>query len=73
MSCAECGLYLGSIEEDHADVLGYMCLKCFRDATGQPGDWCDIPPVSARTSQTDIEENLSKDTLTNIPEEEKNG
>ena len=35
MSCAECGLYLGNIEEDHADVLGQMCLECFTEQTGQ--------------------------------------
>ena len=31
MSCSntECGLFLGSIETDYADVLGGMCLKCF--------------------------------------------
>jgi len=35
MSCAECNLYLGSIEEDNADILGGMCLKCFREQTEQ--------------------------------------
>ena len=30
MSCTECGLFLGSIEEDYADVLSGMCLECFR-------------------------------------------
>ena len=33
MACTECGLYLGSIEEDYADMLGRMCLKCFMKAT----------------------------------------
>ena len=33
MACTECGLYLGSIEEDYADMLGGMCLKCFMKAT----------------------------------------
>ena len=33
MSCTECGLYLGSIEEDYADMLGGMCLECFRKNT----------------------------------------
>ena len=33
MSCTECGLYLGSIEEDYADMLGGMCLKCFMEVT----------------------------------------
>ena len=28
MSCTECDLYLGSTEEDNADILGGMCLKC---------------------------------------------
>ena len=73
MSCAECGLYLGSIEEDHADLLGCMCLECFREATGQLGDWCDSVPVSARPSHTEIVERDSKVTLISIPEEEKNG
>ena len=35
MSCTECGLFLGSIEEDHVDMLDGMCLKCFMNATGQ--------------------------------------
>ena len=29
MSCTECKLYLGGTEEDFADVLDGMCLKCF--------------------------------------------
>ena len=33
ISCIECGLFLGSTEEDYADVLGEMCLKCFMKAT----------------------------------------
>ena len=33
MACTECGLYLGSIEEDYADMLGGMSLKCFMEAT----------------------------------------
>jgi len=33
MSCTECELYLGKIEEDYADMLGGMCLKCFMEAT----------------------------------------
>ena len=35
MSCTECGLFLGSIEEDYADMLGGMCLECFRKMTDQ--------------------------------------
>ena len=45
MSCTECDLYLGSIEEDNADILGGMCLNCFREQTEQTGTWYDIPPV----------------------------
>ena len=37
MSCTECGLYLGNIEEDNADILDGMCLKCFMEITGQNG------------------------------------
>ena len=33
MACTECGLFLGSIEEDYADMLGGMCLKCFMKMT----------------------------------------
>ena len=39
MSCVECGLYLGNIEEDHADVLGQTCLECFTEQTGQQHYW----------------------------------
>ena len=39
MSCAECGLYLGNIEEEHADVLGQTCLECFTEQTGQQHYW----------------------------------
>ena len=39
MSCVECGLYLGNIEEDHADVLGQTCLECFTEQTGQEHYW----------------------------------
>ena len=45
MSCTECDLYLGSIEEDNADILGGMCLNCFRKQTEQTSTWYDIPPV----------------------------
>jgi len=33
MSCTECGLYLGSTEEDYADILDGTCLKCFMEMT----------------------------------------
>jgi hypothetical protein len=45
MSCTECSLYLGSTEEDYADILDGMCLKCFREQTKQTDAWYDIPPV----------------------------
>ena len=35
MSCAECSLYLGSREEDYADILGGICLECFMEVTEQ--------------------------------------
>ena len=49
MECTECDLYLGSIEEDNADVLGEMCLNCFRKQTEQTSTWYDIPPVLKST------------------------
>ena len=45
MSCTECKLYLGSTEEDYADILDGMCMKCFREQTEQTDTWYDIPPV----------------------------
>jgi hypothetical protein len=39
MSCTECGLFLGSTEQDYADMLGGMCLECFRKMTDQPGGY----------------------------------
>ena len=35
MSCTECGLYLGSDEEDYADILGGTCFVCFKKMIGQ--------------------------------------
>ena len=43
--CTECCLYLGSTEEDYADILGSMCLKCFRELIGQTDTFYDTPPV----------------------------
>ena len=45
MECTECKLYLGSTEEDFADVLDGMCLKCFRELIGQTDYWYDMPPA----------------------------
>ena len=39
MSCTECNLFLGSIEEEYADMLDGMCLECFRKMTDQPGGY----------------------------------
>jgi len=38
MACTECDLYLGNMEEDYADVLDGMCLKCFMEMTEQRDD-----------------------------------
>ena len=45
MSCTACGLFLGSPEQEYADMLGGMCLKCFRELTDQTAYWYDIPPA----------------------------
>ena len=49
MSCTECDLYLGSTEEDFADVLDGMCLSCFRESIGQTDVRYDVPPVKKMT------------------------
>ena len=49
MSCTECNLYLGSTEEDFADVLDGMCLNCFRESIGQTDVRYDVPPVKKMT------------------------
>ena len=51
MSCTECGLYLGSDEEDYADILDGTCLKCFREMTDQIHPWYDIPPAKKATKK----------------------
>jgi len=48
MSCTKCGLYLGSTEEDFADVLDGMCLQCFRKETEQTAIWYDTPHASKK-------------------------
>ena len=45
MECTECNLFLGGKEEDFADILDGMCLKCFRELIGQTDYWYDIPPI----------------------------
>jgi hypothetical protein len=42
-SCSECGLTMGGSETEHSDVLGEMCLKCFREITDQTHEWYDKP------------------------------
>ena len=44
MSCTTCGLFLGKTEEEYADMLGGMCLKCFRELIDQTQYWYDMPP-----------------------------
>jgi len=39
MSCTECSLFLGSTEQDYADMLDGMCLECFRKMTDQSGGY----------------------------------
>ena len=51
MSCTECELYLGSTEEDYADIIGGMCLKCFRTEIEQTDSWYDTPPVVKKEGQ----------------------
>ena len=46
MSCTGCGLFLGKIEEEYGDMLGGMCLKCFRELTDQTHVWYDMPPAT---------------------------
>ena len=46
IGCTECGLFLGSREEDLADMLDGMCLKCFRKLTDQTAYWYDMPPAT---------------------------
>ena len=43
--CQECGLEMGNVEVKNIDILGEMCLKCFREQTEQTHYWYDIPPV----------------------------
>ena len=47
MSCTSCSLYLGSDEEDYADVLDGMCFFCFRKLIGQADSWYDKPPTES--------------------------
>jgi len=44
-SCRECGLFVGEDEEDNADVLDGMCMKCFCEQTGQEYTWHTVTPT----------------------------
>ena len=46
VSCQKCGLSMGKSETEHSDVLGEMCLKCFREMTDQTHEWYDRPPAT---------------------------
>ena len=46
MYCTGCGLFLGKTEQEYGDMLGGMCLKCFRELTGQTAYWYDMPPAT---------------------------
>jgi len=46
MSCTGCGLFLGKVEQEYGDMLGGMCLKCFRELTDQTAYWYDMPPAT---------------------------
>mgnify|MGYP006115699111 CR=1 FL=1 len=38
ISCLECGLYLGSVEENSIEVLDGLCLKCFNSQRRESHD-----------------------------------
>ena len=44
MQCTQCSLLMGDIEVDNADVLGGLCLKCFRELIGQDDSYYDKFP-----------------------------
>ena len=44
MHCAQCSLAMGDIEVDNGDVLGGLCLKCFREMIGQEDSYYDKFP-----------------------------
>ena len=46
LPCSQCGLSMGKSETEHSDVLGEMCLKCFREMTDQTHEWYDKPPAT---------------------------
>ena len=44
MHCAQCSLAMGDIEVYNGDVLGGLCLKCFREMIGQEDSYYDKFP-----------------------------
>ena len=44
MHCVQCSLAMGDVEVDNGDVLGGLCLKCFRDMIGQEDSYYDKFP-----------------------------
>ena len=44
MHCVQCSLAMGDVEVDNGDVLGGLCLKCFRELIGQEDSYYDKFP-----------------------------
>ena len=44
MHCVQCSLAMGDVEVDNGDVLGGLCLKCFRELIGQDDSYYDKFP-----------------------------
>ena len=42
MHCAQCSLAMGDVEVDNGDVLGGLCLKCFRELIGQDDSYLSL-------------------------------
>jgi hypothetical protein len=87
MSCTRCSLYLGSDEEDYADVLDGMCFSCFRKLIGQTDVWYDKPPTeltklfntsndgnkNRNADHTKIERESTISTLSAVPKKRRGG
>ena len=87
MSCTSCGLYLGSDEEDYADVLDGTCFSCFRKLIGQTDVWYDKPPTeltklfntsndgnkNRNIDHTKIERESTISTLSAVPKKRRGG
>ena len=44
LHCVQCSLAMGDVEVDNGDVLGGLCLKCFREMIGQEDSYYDKFP-----------------------------